>query len=89
MYRAGGPEEMRSVGEIEFVQGLAAASPNRFRGIRHSVTWDPHPEVENTAAHKREGQLASDHFRAGSPDDVLHRAVRPQPLYVRKQLPRG
>lgn len=103
MYRADGPEEMRPVGEVEFVQGLAAASasglygpgraasaiighanlnlgegvapvldalqaasPNRFRGIRHSVTWDPHPEVENTAAHKRQGQLSSDHFRAGA-----------------------
>ena len=75
MYRAGGPDEMKPVGEVEFVQGLAAASasglygpgraaasivghanlnlgdgvkpvlealqaasPNRFRGIRHSVT---------------------------------------------------
>ena len=103
MYRADGPEEMRPVGEVEFVQGLAAASasgvygpgraaaaivghadlnlgdrvapvlealqsasPNRFRGIRHSVTWDPHPEVENTAAHNRAGQLASDDFRAGA-----------------------
>ena len=103
MYRADGPEEMRPVGEVEFVQGLAAASasglygpsrvaaaivghanlnlgegvkpvlealqaasPNRFRGIRHSVTWDPHPEVENTPAHKMEGQLASDNFRAGA-----------------------
>src|SRR5947207_2806480 len=103
MYRPDGPEEMRPVGEVEFVQGLAAASasgvygpsraaasivghanlnlgarvapvlealqaasPNRFRGIRHSVTWDPHPEVENTAAHKREGQLGSDEFRAGA-----------------------
>jgi L-fuconolactonase len=103
MYRADGPEEMRPVGEVEFVQGLAAASasglygparaaaaivghanlnlgervapvlealqaasPNRFRGIRHSVTWDPHPEVENTAAHNMPGQLASDDFRAGA-----------------------
>ena len=103
MYRSDGPEEMRPVGEVEFVQGLAAASasglygpgraaaaivghanlnlgkrvrpvlealreacPNRFRGIRHSVTWDPHPEVNNTAAHKREGQLADDDFRAGA-----------------------
>jgi len=103
MYRADGPEELRTVGEVEFVQGLAAASasglygpgraaaaivghanlnlgarvepvlealqsasPNRFRGIRHSVTWDPHPEVENTAAHKQEGQLGSDGFRAGA-----------------------
>jgi L-fuconolactonase len=103
MYRADGPEEMRPVGEVEFVQGLAAAgasglygpgraaaaivghanlllgdrvapvlealqaaSPNRFRGIRHSVTWDPHPEVENTAANKIQGQLANPQFRAGA-----------------------
>ncbi len=103
MYRADGPEEMRPVGEVEFVQGLAAASatgvygpgraaaaivghanlnlgegvapvlealqtasPNRFRGIRHSVTWDPHTEVENTAAHNSPGQLAGDNFRAGA-----------------------
>jgi L-fuconolactonase len=103
MYRASGPEEMRPVGEVEFVQGLAAASasglygpgraaaaiighadlnlgsrvepvlealqtasPNRFRGIRHSVTWDPHPEVENTAAHRMPQQLSSDDFREGA-----------------------
>ena len=103
MYRSDGPEEMRPVGEVEFVQGLAAASasgqygpgraaaaivgnanlnrgdrvepvlealqaasPNRFRGIRHSVTWDPHPEVENTAVHNMEGQLASGDFRSGA-----------------------
>src|SRR4029077_19241596 len=103
MYRKDGPDEMRPVGEVEFVQGqaaasasglygppqaaaaiighanlnlgekvapvleaLQAASPNRFRGISHSVTWDPHPEVENTAAHKKEGQLGSDQFRAGA-----------------------
>jgi predicted TIM-barrel fold metal-dependent hydrolase len=30
------------------------------------VTWDPHPEVENTAAQKSEGQLASEQFRAGA-----------------------
>src|SRR5262244_2732269 len=99
MYRADGPEEMRPVGEVEFVQGLAAASarglygpsraaaaivghanlnlgervapvlealhaasPNRFRGIRHSVTWDPHPEV---ASREPEGVLATAAFRAG------------------------
>ena len=103
MYRADGPEEMRPVGEVEFVQGLAAASasglygpcraaaaivghanlnlgaqvepvlqalqtasPNRFRGIRYAVTWDPHPEIENTSAHRMEKQLASDNFRAGA-----------------------
>ena len=100
MYRPDGPEEMRPVGEVEFVQGLAAASasgiygpsraaasivghanlnlgervepvlealqaasPNRFRGIRQSVAWDPHPEVENRES---EDTLASDNFRAGA-----------------------
>jgi L-fuconolactonase len=100
MYRPAGPVELRPVGEIEFVQGLAAASasgsygpcraaaaivghadlkladrvkpvlealqaasPNRFRGIRHTVTWDPHPEVENRG---KEGVLASAEYRAGA-----------------------
>jgi len=103
MYRVDGPDEMRPIGEVEFVQGLAAASasglygpgraaasivghanllladrvapvlealkaasPNRFRGIRHSVTWDPHPEVENTAAHRMQAQLTNEQFRAGA-----------------------
>jgi len=103
MYRSDGPEEMRPVGEVEFVQGLAAASAsglygpsraaaaivghanlnlgeqvepvlealqaassNRFRGIRHSVTWDPHPEVANTAANNAQSMLASDRFRSGA-----------------------
>jgi predicted TIM-barrel fold metal-dependent hydrolase len=100
MYRADGPEEMRPVGEVEFVQGIAAAcasgiygpartaasivghadlnlgervepvlealqaaSPSRFRGIRHSVTWDPHPEIPKTADAKL---LLTDSFRAGA-----------------------
>jgi len=105
MYRPEGPEELRPVGEVEFVQGLAAAgasgiygptraaaaiighanlnlgervepvlealqaaSPNRFRGIRHTVTWDPHPEVGNR---EKEGVLADERFRAGA--GVLYR----------------
>ena len=100
MYRPDGPVEMRPVGEVEFVQGLAAASasgiygpcraaaaivghanlnlgdrvkpvlealqaasPNRFRGIRHTVTWDPHQEVENR---EKEGVLATADYRAGA-----------------------
>ena len=103
MYKSSGTDEMKPVGEVEFVQGLAAASesglygptraaasivghanlhlgdgvapvlealqaasPNRFRGIRHSVTWDPHPEIAITSAYRMEGQLASDQFRAGA-----------------------
>jgi L-fuconolactonase len=100
MYRPDGPVELRPVGEVEFVQGLAAAaatglygpcraasaiighadlklgdrvepvlqalqaaSPNRFRGIRHTVTWDPNPEIENR---EKEGVLASADYRAGA-----------------------
>ncbi len=100
MYRIDGPEELRSVGEVEFVQGLAAASasglygptraaaaiignadlslgegvepiletlqaasPNRFRGVRRSAAWDPHPDVENRA---EQGLLASESFRIGA-----------------------
>jgi predicted TIM-barrel fold metal-dependent hydrolase len=100
MYRPDGPEELRPVGEVEFVQGLAAASasgvygpsraaaaiighadlkladkvgsvldalqaasPNRFRGIRHSVTWSPDPELENR---ETEGILADSRFREGA-----------------------
>ena len=48
------------------LEALQAASPNRFRGIRHSVTWDPHPEVENTAAHQCQVSSRSDNFRAGA-----------------------
>jgi predicted TIM-barrel fold metal-dependent hydrolase len=100
MYRPDGPTETRSVGEVEFVQGLAAASasglygptraaaaiignarlnlgssvepvldalqaasPNRFRGIRNSAAWDPHPEVENRA---EQGLLAREKFQDGA-----------------------
>jgi L-fuconolactonase len=100
MYRPDGPAELHPVGEVEFVQGLAAASatglygqcraaagiigyadlklgdrvkgvlealqaasPNRFRGIRHTVTWDRHPEVGNREG---EGALATPEYRAGA-----------------------
>ena len=100
MYSAGGPDELRSVGEVEFVQGLAAASasglygparaaaaiignadlsmgdrvetvldafqaasPNRFRGVRRSASYDAHPDVESRA---EQGLLANESFRAGA-----------------------
>ncbi len=100
MYRADGPVELRPVGEVEFVQGLAAASasgiygpslaaaaivghadlklgegvtpvlealqaasPNRFKGIRHNVTWSPDPALENRES---EGILANSQFRSGA-----------------------
>ena len=100
MYRPDGPVESRPVGEVEFVQGLAAASasgiygpsraaaaivghadlklagnvepvlealqaasPNRFRGIRHNVTWSPDPALQNR---ETEGILADSKFREGA-----------------------
>lgn len=102
MYRIDGPEEMRPVGEIEFVQGLAAAaatglygeakaaaaivghanlnlgdraapvlealqaaSPNRFRGIRHGLTWDDHPGIPNNSYGLKD-QMSGDGFRDGA-----------------------
>ena len=102
MYAANLSPDDRPIGEVDYVQGFAAASASgiygdsraaasiighanlnmgekvrpllerlalasdRFKGIRHSVTWDPHPEVENTALHKRESQLVSKDFQAGA-----------------------
>ncbi len=100
MYRASGPVELQPVGEVEFVQGLAAASasgvygearaaaaivghadlklgdavapvletlqaasPNRFKGIRHNVTWSPDPLI---ADRETKGIMANDSFRAGA-----------------------
>ncbi len=100
MYRPDGPEALRPVGEVEFVQGLAAASasglygparaaagivgradlklgdrvqavlealqaasPNRFRGIRHSVGWDPHPALVQRDI---QGALSTAGYRAGA-----------------------
>ena len=45
------------------LDALQAASPNRFRGIRYRVSWDPHPEVENSGV---EGQLDSLNVLAGA-----------------------
>ncbi len=103
MYRPEPDNPMRTVGEVEFVQGIAAqsasgmygdtraargivghanlhlgadvrpvlealqaASPNRFSGIRHGVSWDPHPEVPNPGAYPQPNQLASADYRAGA-----------------------
>ena len=96
-YRPAGPEEMRSVGEVEFVESLvskreagsprtaagiigkadlklgnnvrpvlealAAASPDRFRGIRHSVGWDASPDILNREI---QGALSSQSYRDGA-----------------------
>ena len=104
MFRASGPDEFRSVGEVEFVQGTAAASasgiygdiraaagivgsanlnlgegvrpvlealktasPNRIRGIRHRLTWDPHgPFPGVTSQASAQGQMNDNKFREGA-----------------------
>ena len=100
MYRADGPGEMQPIGEVEFAQGLAAASasglygpgraaaaivghadlklgdgvqpvlealqaasPNRFRGIRHAVGWDAYPDL---AKWDIKGALSTASYRAGA-----------------------
>ena len=99
-YRQTGPEEMKPVGEVEYVQAIAeasatgehgptraaaaiighadlklgdgvrpvleamrTASPNRFRGVRHSVGWDESPELANRDIR---GALSTEGYRAGA-----------------------
>ena len=99
-YRQDGPDEMKPVGEVEYVQTIAddsatgmhgttraaaaiighadlklgesvrpvleamqAASPNRLRGVRHSVGWDESPELANRDI---KGALSTDGYRAGA-----------------------
>ena len=101
MYRADGPPELVTVGEVEYVQGIAAASasglygptriaagivgradlglgagvgpvldalqaasPNRFRGIRHIVARDAHREID-PIDDPRVGDLKSPAFIEG------------------------
>lgn len=44
------------------LEGHLAVSPNRFRGIRHSATWDGSRALRNEAA---QAMLADSQFRAG------------------------
>ena len=98
-YRENGPEELKTVGETEFLENMAqqaasdsaietrvaaaivgfadlslgdkvapvleahaAASRSRFRGIRHSTTWDGSGALRNEA---RQGLLGDDEFCRG------------------------
>ena len=101
MYRADGPEELKSVGETEFVQGIAAqsasggygnthvaagivgtadlslgadvaavleaqlaASPQRFRGVRHRAAWPAREPISGEPA-SAPHLLLEDDFRRG------------------------
>jgi predicted TIM-barrel fold metal-dependent hydrolase len=107
MYRtAGDPQagtqNMQPVGEVEFVQGVAAmsdsgqygltrvasgivghadltlgrgvksvlqalmaASPNRFRGIRHGAGWHASPAIRNSHSHPMQSLMLDATFREG------------------------
>jgi L-fuconolactonase len=102
MYRADGPDEMKPVGETEFVNGTAAMSASghygvprlcrgivghadlrlgdavarvleaqiaagdgRFRGIRHSVTWDASDVLSRGRTNSPKGQMYDSTWRAG------------------------
>ena len=96
-YREDGPDQMKPVGEVEYIQTIAdaaasrptkaaaaiighadlklgedvrpvleamqSASPNRFRGVRHSVGWDESPELANRDIR---GALGTDGYRSGA-----------------------
>jgi L-fuconolactonase len=99
-WRQDGPQEMRPVGETEFVEGMVgpngkygntevaagivgfadlsvgaavapvleahlAASPKRFRGIRHSCTWDASPAVKTATPGIPRWLMADGKFREG------------------------
>ncbi|HSB69871.1 MAG TPA: amidohydrolase family protein [Candidatus Methylomirabilis sp.] len=99
-WRTDGPEEMRPVGETEFVERIVgpqgkygetavaagivgfadlsagaavapvleahlAASPKRFRGIRHSCTWDASAAVKTATPGIPRGLMLDSGFRAG------------------------
>jgi predicted TIM-barrel fold metal-dependent hydrolase len=44
-------------------EALQAASPNRFRGVRHSAMWDAHPGFDSR---EPEGTMSTDGYRAGA-----------------------
>ena len=59
-----GRADLKLAGNVGAVlEALQAASPNRFRGIRHNVTWSPDPELENR---ETEGILANTDFWEGA-----------------------
>ena len=99
-WRQDGPEEMKPIGETEFVEGIVgpsgkygdtavaagivgfadltlgaavapvieahlAASPNRFRGLRHSCTWDANPAVKTATPGIPPGLMGDARFRDG------------------------
>ncbi len=102
MYKSDGPEEIKPIGETEFVQGIAAmsasgqygetrvaagivgfadlslgtkaeavleahlaASPNRFRGIRHACGWHVDERIRKSHSGAPRGLLLDSNFQQG------------------------
>lgn len=49
----------------EVLEAHLRAAPDRFRGIRHAVGFDPHPDVRNSHTNPTAGMLGSKRFREG------------------------
>jgi L-fuconolactonase len=123
MYRADGPDAMKPVGEVEFVNGVAAMSASgtfgpsrvcagivghadltlgskvgevldaltvagngRFRGIRHSVSHDPDPNVLGPLALRAPNLYVDKTFREGFAE-VVKRDLTFEAWLLEPQLP--
>ncbi len=49
----------------EVLEAHISASPNRFKGIRHSATWHASPDVPNSHSKPEEHQMLFDDFNEG------------------------
>ena len=47
------------------LEGHIARAPDRFRGVRHSASWDADPDVLGPLAFRPQGLMADANFRAG------------------------
>ena len=50
-------------GVLPVLEAMEGASPNRFRGVRHSVGWDESPELVNREI---KGALGTNEYRSGA-----------------------
>ena len=49
----------------EVLEAHLAAAPDRMRGIRHSVSWDPSEDIRNASSSPAPGLLSDEKFRTG------------------------
>jgi predicted TIM-barrel fold metal-dependent hydrolase len=73
-----------AVGEV--LDAHTAAGGTRFKGIRHSVSWDPNPGVYYTPRKPPAGLLLTDAFGKGA-DELSRRGLSLDTLVYFHQLP--